>query len=253
MGAAILERIADIFETTVIEPSAMPAAFASQNNIIWHQTNASLDPTFAPDLALLAIKPQYMPEVLPAYAHYKNCVFVSIAAGITLARLINLLGGDRTPVIRIMPNLPASIGAGMSVAIANTAVTDDQRRLCDQILKKIGAAAWLDDESLMDAVTALSGSGPAYVFALCETMTKAGEALGLPRSLAAQLARQTVIGSGELLRHAPDDAATLRAAVTSPKGTTEAALKLLMAPDGLQPLIDRTMAAAASRSKELAQ
>jgi pyrroline-5-carboxylate reductase len=151
-----------------------------------------------------------------------------------------------------MPNLAASIGQGMSVAVANKNVSAEQHALCDKFLCAVGKTAWIEDEGLMDAVTALSGSGLAYVFALCEAMARAGESLGITPALASQLAQQTIIGSGALLAQSHESAEALRATVTSPGGTTEAALKQLIGPNGLYELMLKAMTAAAMRSKELA-
>jgi pyrroline-5-carboxylate reductase len=155
-------------------------------------------------------------------------------------------------VIRAMPNTPASIGRGITVAVPNSRVTAAQRQLADALLTATGAVEWIGDETLMNAVTAVSGSGPAYVFLLAESLARAGEKVGLPAELAARLARATVAGSGELLHRSTIDAATLRHNVTSPGGTTAAALDVLMAPDGLDPLMGRAIAAATKRGRELA-
>ena len=155
------------------------------------------------------------------------------------------------PVVRAMPNTPAAIGRGITVAVA--AKTDAaQRRLAQRLLGATGAVEWVEDESLMDAVTALSGSGPAYVFLLAEALAQAGAAAGLPAKLAETLARETIAGSGELLHRSRDDAASLRQNVTSPGGTTAAALAVLMRPDGLMQLMNEAIAAATARSRELA-
>jgi pyrroline-5-carboxylate reductase len=151
-----------------------------------------------------------------------------------------------------MPNTPAAIGRAITVACAGPLVTQEQRLLCDRLLAAIGESAWVEDEALIDAVTAVSGSGPAYVFLLIEALARAGEAEGLPPDLALRLARSTVAGSGELARISGEDPATLRENVTSPGGTTRAALDMLMTADGLEPLIRRAVAAAAARSRELA-
>jgi pyrroline-5-carboxylate reductase len=151
-----------------------------------------------------------------------------------------------------MPNTPAAIGRGITVACANARVTQQQRQLCDRLLAAIGESAWVEDEALIDTVTAVSGSGPAYVFLLIEALAQAGEAQGLPPALALQLARSTVAGSGELARVSAESPAILRENVTSPGGTTRAALDVLMASDGLQPLIARAVFAAAARSRALA-
>jgi pyrroline-5-carboxylate reductase len=151
-----------------------------------------------------------------------------------------------------MPNTPAAIGRGITVAVPNAKVTPDQRALADRLLGAVGAVEWVADEALLDAVTAVSGSGPAYVFLLAESLARAGAAAGLPADLAARLARATVSGSGELLHQSPLDAATLRQNVTSPGGTTAAALGVLMADNGLDPLMQKAVAAATKRSRELA-
>src|SRR5206468_12097593 len=158
----------------------------------------------------------------------------------------------RAAIVRAMPNLPASIGRGITVAVANARVSARQRDLAEKLLGAIGAVEWVADEGLLDAVTAVSGSGPAYVFLLAETLAAAGVAAGLPADLSARLARATVAGSGELLHRSALDAATLRQNVTSPGGTTAAALDVLMAKNGLGALMDKAVAAATRRSRELA-
>lgn len=175
---------------------------------------------------------------------------ISIMAGVTIAGIGEVCGGR---VVRAMPNTPAAIGRGITVAVAAHDVTSDQRAMADALLRATGSVEWIDDEALMDAVTAVSGSGPAYVFLLAEELARAGIAAGLPAALATRLARDTVSGSGELLHRSESDAATLRQNVTSPGGTTAAALEVLMAPDGLQPLMRRAVAAATQRSKELSK
>jgi pyrroline-5-carboxylate reductase len=214
----------------------------------------SLNPTNVPgDVAVIvvAVKPQTAPEVLPSLAPLvaANTVVVSIMAGRTLRFLEQAMKGA---IVRAMPNTPAAIGRGITVAVANAQVNPGQRALADTLLAGIGAVEWVADEALMDAVTAVSGSGPAYLFLLAETLARAGVAAGLPEQLAATLARATVAGSGELLARSPLDPATLRQNVTSPGGTTAAALKVLMAADGLQPLMTKAIAAATKRSHELA-
>jgi pyrroline-5-carboxylate reductase len=151
-----------------------------------------------------------------------------------------------------MPNTPAAVGRGITVGAANTRVSAAQRDIAHKLLAAIGAVEWVENEALIDAVTAVSGSGPAYVFLLAESLARAGAAAGLPADLAARLARATVSGSGELLHRSPLDAATLRQNVTSPGGTTAAALGVLMAGDGLDPLMEKAVAAATKRSRELA-
>ena len=203
--------------------------------------------------ALLAVKPQMLDDVAPGtVAHVgSNTVIVSILAGPTLERLESFYP-EGQPVIRVMPNTPSSVGRGMSVMCANAHVSPEQVEAARMLLSAIGDVAEIDDEVLMDAVTAVSGSGPAYVFLLAEVMAAAGEKAGLPAELAAQLARQTVTGAGELLHRSDLDPATLRKNVTSPNGTTAAALSVLMGEPGMAELLERAVAAAAKRSRELA-
>jgi pyrroline-5-carboxylate reductase len=202
---------------------------------------------------VVAVKPQSAHEALPALLPFagKRTLVLSIMAGRTLAFLGQALPAG-IGIVRAMPNTPAAIGRGISVACANAAVTARQRRLASDLLAAIGAVEWVADEALMDAVTGLSGSGPAYVFLLAEAMAQAGIAAGLPAELATRLARETVAGSGELLHRSPLDAATLRQNVTSPGGTTAAALDVLMGPGGFETLLTRAIAAATRRSCELA-
>jgi pyrroline-5-carboxylate reductase len=168
----------------------------------------------------------------------------------TIAAIEQVCGGM---VVRAMPNTPAAIGRGITVAVAAKSVNAAQRQLTDALLRATGAVEWVDDERLMDAVTAVSGSGPAYVFLLAEELARAGVEAGLPLELATRLARETVAGSGELLHRSDEPSATLRQNVTSPGGTTAAALEVLMGADGMQSLLTRAVAAATRRSKELAK
>lgn len=200
----------------------------------------------------VAVKPQVMDKVLPAYKALigPDTVVVSIAAGRTLAFLEQHLGG--APMVRAMPNTPAMIGRGITGAFANDRVSGAQRTLVHSLLEVSGPVEWVETEALIDAVTALSGSGPAYVFHLVECMAEAGRKLGLPADLAMRLARATVSGAGELLHQSPDEAAQLRKNVTSPGGTTAAALDVLMADGGMQPLFDTAIKAARDRAQQLA-
>jgi pyrroline-5-carboxylate reductase len=213
----------------------------------------ALPKRMAPAAIVFAVKPQSLPEALPAYRRFADgkTVFLSIAAGKTLRFFARGLG-DEAPVVRAMPNTPAAIGRGISVACANAKVAPAQRALCGKLLAAAGEVAWVEDEALLDPVTAVSGSGPAYVFLLIECLAAAGVAAGLPADLATTLARATVSGSGELARLSSEDAAQLRRNVTSPGGTTEAALKVLMAEDGMAGLMRRAVAAATARSRALA-
>ena len=201
---------------------------------------------------VIAVKPQVAPDAVPKLVAMvgPKTVVVSIMAGRTLAFLEQAL--PNAAIVRAMPNTPAAIGRGITVAVPNGRVSAAARKLTHSLLAATGGVAWTDDEGLMDAVTAVSGSGPAYVFLLAEALARAGVAAGLPQALADQLARATVAGSGELLHRSALDAATLRANVTSPGGTTAAALDVLMGADGLQPILTRAVAAATRRGRELA-
>lgn len=218
---------------------------------ITHYKDAA-DITHSADVVVLAVKPQQMGEALPALKRVvgPSTLVVSIAAGTTLANLAAALGDG--PIIRVMPNTPAQVGQGMSVAVGNAAVTEAHRRVVTNLLNAVGKSAWITDEALIDVVTALSGGGPAYVFLLVEALAAAGEKAGLTHDAAMLLARQTIVGAGALLGSVPTDAATLRKNVTSPGGTTAAALAVLMGDQGWQPLIDEAIAAATRRSRELA-
>ena len=202
---------------------------------------------------MIAVKPQSAPDAVPPLGPYagKNTLVLSIMAGRTIAFLETSLPPGAA-IVRAMPNTPAAIGRGIAVACPNARVSARQRKLAGDLLAAIGKVEWVTDETLMDAVTAVSGSGPAYVFLLAEALARAGAAAGLPADLAQKLARATVAGSGELLNRSPLDAATLRQNVTSPGGTTAAALGVLMAADGIDPLMTKAIAAATRRGKELA-
>jgi pyrroline-5-carboxylate reductase len=202
---------------------------------------------------LIAVKPQVAADVLPTLKPYlgTSTVSVSIMAGRTLGFLERALP-PRAALVRAMPNTPAAIGRGITAAVPNARVSPAHRKLADGLLSATGAVEWIADETLMDAVTAVSGSGPAYVFLLTEALARAGAAAGLPPDLATRLARATVAGSGELLHRSIVDAATLRQNVTSPGGTTAAALHVLMGQDGLGPLMEKAVMAATQRSRELA-
>ena len=200
---------------------------------------------------LLAVKPQMMGTALPAVRDLigPDTVTISIAAGTTIATLEAALGGA---IVRTMPNTPAQVGRGMTGAFANPAVKDADRELVGSLLAAVGEFGWVETESLIDTVTAVSGSGPAYVFLLAECLAKAGVEAGFTPELAERFARQTIIGAGELLNQSPLPADVLRKNVTSPGGTTAAALNVLMAEDGFEPLLVRAVAAAKQRAEELA-
>jgi len=240
----------DARHVVVIEPSPSPeiAAFAAKGI----RLNPSAKDTGTVETLVVAVKPQSFREAGAALKPFAgpNTLVVSIMAGATIASISEICGGA---VVRAMPNTPAAIGRGITVAVAAKNVSAAQRAVADALLLAIGAVEWVDDEALMDAVTAVSGSGPAYVFLLAEELARAGVEAGLPTELATRLARETVAGSGELLRRSEASSATLRQNVTSPGGTTAAALEVLMGADGMQQLMIRAIAAATKRSKELAK
>jgi pyrroline-5-carboxylate reductase len=204
------------------------------------------------DTLVVAVKPQSFREAGAALKAFtgSSTLVVSIMAGTPIALLEAVVGGS---VVRAMPNTPAAIGRGITVAVAARKVSAAQRAIADALLRATGSVEWVEKENLMDAVTAVSGSGPAYVFLLAEELARAGVAAGLPAELAAKLARETVAGSGELLHRSELSPATLRQNVTSPGGTTAAALDVLMGSDGMEKLMTRAVAAATQRSKDLAK
>ena len=235
---------------TVVDPHYDPAAGPAGIRSIAHPDSLPAD--FSPEIILLAVKPQVMDEILPPYARFDRAVFLSIAAGRTIASMQRYLG-EVAAIVRAMPNIPASVRRGVTGLIANDHATEQQKKLCDRLVTAVGEAVWVETESQLDAVTAISGSGPAYLFLMAEALAEAGEKLGLSREVASILARATVSGSGELLRQSPLPAATLRQNVTSPNGTTFAALQVLMQEKGgLADLIGRATDAAARRARELA-
>jgi pyrroline-5-carboxylate reductase len=260
MGRALLKgwlKFPDIGPIVVVEPHPSPDLLTLVDD---HKIQLVTDETAITRLAqirslniVLAVKPQMFANALPAYRSLAqaNVLILSIAAGRTLANLAQLFGGD-AGLIRAMPNTPAEIGLGMTALYADPKTDPDIRARAQRLMAAVGQTAWLTHESDMDAVTALSGSGPAYVFLLVEELAKAGAGLGLAPDLAMTLARQMLIGAGGLLGASPDSAADLRQSVTSPAGTTAAALAVLMAEDGLSPLIVKAVEAAAQRSRALA-
>ena len=255
MGTAMLRgwRAAEAMSHyAVVEPAGLPAGLHSAKEISRHSTPQELPTELEPEAIVFAVKPQIADEVVANYRRWASpgTLFVSIIAGKTLTGLTRRLG--EAAIVRTMPNTPAAIGRGITVACANSLVTAGQKRLCDRLLAAIGESAWIEDEALMDAVTAISGSGPAYVFLLIEALAEAGRAEGLPADLALRLARDTVAGSGELARLSSEGPAQLRENVTSPGGTTRIALDVLMAANGLGTLIRRAVSAATARSRELA-
>ena len=258
MGSAMLagwlERGLDPARIVVQDP-APPAHVKARLDALGIDTQAEVRSLPQPPAVLLvAVKPQVMDEVFPPLARLagKSTVVLSVAAGRPIAGFEAYLP-EATAVVRAMPNTPASVGRGITVAVPNAHVTPAQRQACEELLRAVGEVAWVADEGLMDAVTAVSGSGPAYVFYLAECLGEAGVKAGLPPDLARQLARWTVAGAGELLHRSDLGADQLRQNVTSPGGTTFAALQVLMGESGLAKLMREAVAAAAQRSRELAK
>jgi len=257
MGGAMLAGWLEqgLSPSVVVDPAPAAQALAGPAVTVVESVSV-LPPGFEPGCVVLAVKPQQADAVLPGLARFAGrAVFVSIMAGRGVSGLVAALGGAssgdpvQAAIVRAMPNTPAAIRRGITVAFAGPGVSARQRGLADALLSAVGEVAWTADEALIDPVTALSGGGPAYVFLLAELLEQAGLQQGLPADLARRLARATVAGSGALLAASHEDAAALRVAVTSPNGTTERALAVMMAewPD----TISRAIAAATARSREL--
>lgn len=255
MGGAMLEgwlaRGLAPGKTWVVEPAGAPDLAAKGIHVVAELAAVPVD--LDPAAVIVAVKPQTMDKVLPLLAKLVTArsLVLSIAAGKRIA-LFEAALGRAVPVVRAMPNTPAAVGRGMTVLVGGAAAGPAERELAGKLCAAVGSIGWVEDEGLIDVVTALSGGGPAYVFLLIEVLAKAGVASGLDPDLAMRLARETVTGSGELARRSTEPADQLRRNVTSPAGTTERALNVLMAEDGLQPLFDKAIAAATARSRELA-
>ncbi|MBA83640.1 pyrroline-5-carboxylate reductase [Thalassobius sp. S69A] len=251
MGSAMLEGWLNtgLPATSVWVNDPFPSDWLAASGV---HLNAELPKS--PAIVLIAVKPQMMAQALPTLAAMGNgqTLFVSVAAGVSIATYEQILGAE-TPIIRAMPNTPAAVGRGITAIIGNGGVSAAQLDLAQALLEAVGQVVRLQNEGQMDAVTGVSGSGPAYVFHMIETLAAAGTAQGLPPELAMQLARATVAGAGALAEQAAEDPAQLRVNVTSPNGTTQAGLEVLMdAQTGLPPLMAATVQAATDRSKELA-
>jgi pyrroline-5-carboxylate reductase len=252
MGSALLAgwRESGISQVVVIDPSPEAARLAVDGVLVLPGIS-EIPSIFTPEAVVLAVKPQVAADVVPALARFAPAaLFLSIMAGKTIGWLAAQLG-DAASVIRAMPNTPAAIRMGMSVAVAGPAVSAKQLALGRALLEAAGLVSFVEDEALLDPVTAVSGGGPAYVFLLAELLERAALEQGIPAPLARDLARQTIIGSGALLAASPEDAAELRRAVTSPKGTTERALAVLMADAAWPDAVSTAIAAATARSREL--
>jgi pyrroline-5-carboxylate reductase len=253
MGGALLTgwlaRGLDPKRVVVVEP--YPSGEISGLAATGLRLNPSPKDIGAAATLVVALKPQTFGEAGPGLKPFAgpSTLVVSIMAGTTIASIAAVCGGS---VVRAMPNTPAAIGRGITVAVAANNVSASQRAVADALLRATGSVEWVDDERLMDAVTAVSGSGPAYIFLLAEELARAGVEAGLPADLATKLARETVAGSGELLHRSDLASATLRQNVTSPGGTTAAALEVLMGDGGVAPLMTKAVAAATKRGKDLA-
>ncbi|WP_395830251.1 pyrroline-5-carboxylate reductase [Elstera sp.] len=238
---------------TIVDPHRpSDPVIAADPRVVWVPEVAALEAPGALDAVILAVKPQMMDGALSALTPKLTGtpLILSIAAGKTIAYFRQYFDAA-LPLVRSMPNLPAAIGRGVTVCVVTESVTAAHQKLATDLLSACGAVEWVADEKLIDAVTALSGGGPAYVFALIEAMTEAGIAVGLAPDLAGRLARVTVAGAGELVHQSDLPASTLRENVCSPGGTTIEAIKVLMGPDGWQPIITRAITAATRRAEQL--
>ncbi len=234
----------------VVEPAGLPPPL---DTVAVVSDASQIPESFKPAVIVLAVKPQMLAQTLPDYARFGDAVFLTIAAGKPLRFYKEILGETAT-IVRAMPNTPAAIRKGITVCYATTAVNAKTRALCASLLEAVGLVEWIDDEGLMDAVTAVSGSGPAYVFLLAEVMAAAGIRAGLPEALANKLARATVAGAGELLNTSAETPTQLRNNVTSPGGTTAAALEVLMDDKrGISDLMREAVSAAIKRGQDLAK
>lgn len=258
IGSAILKIWHDRLDNTsfhVLDPSPKEE-ITGRSNTNWHTTPESLFTACkTPDILILAVKPQIMKNVCAGLASHltEDTLILSIAAGQKLSNFESFFS-NKQPVIRAMTNTPAAIGKGATVAVANTNVSDTQKALATDIMATLGLIEWVKDENLLDAVTALSGSGPAYVFLLIEALAAAGKELGLSNDLSEKLARETVIGAAALAENQPHiPPSTLRQNVTSPGGTTEAALNILMADNSFHFLLEKALKAAKNRSQQLSK
>jgi pyrroline-5-carboxylate reductase len=254
MGSAMLAgwRERGLESAVVVDPSPEAAKLAGSGVAVVPGFGEIPD-GFSPTAVILAVKPQMAGAALPDYARFAGrAVFISIMAGKNLKAIGNMLGA-RAAIVRAMPNTPAAVRQGFTVAVAGAHVSSAQRNLTDTLLKAAGDVAWVEDEELLDPVTAVSGGGPAYVFLLTELMEQAAMEQGIPADLARAMARKTVIGAAALLAASTEDASALRIAVTSPKGTTEQALAVLRADGAWPEIFLRAIAAATERSRELAE
>lgn len=221
--------------------------------IDWYKKLSSIPKSYTPDIIVFAVKPNVLDKILPEYKKFVNesITLISIAAGKKLAFYQKHLG-KKAAVVRVMPNLPAAYNQGISVAMANDNVNKLQLFTAHHLLKALGEDVWIEDERLFDAVTAISGCGPAYLFLLTECIAKAGQKVGLPQAMAEKLARYTIIGAGALLEHSDEPASILKQRVASPGGVTEVALKVLENTEsGIAPVMTMAIKVAMERSREM--
>jgi len=254
MGSAMLAgwREMGLSSAVVVDPSEQ-AAKLSGPEVEVVPGFGEIPDGFSPAAVILAVKPQVAAAALPDYARFAaRAVFISIMAGKTLKAIGNMLG-TKAAIVRAMPNTPAAVRQGFTVAVAGAHVSSPQRDLANSLLAATGDIAWVEDEALLDPVTAISGGGPAYVFLLTELMEQAAIAQNIPPDLARAMARKTIIGAAALLAASSEDAAALRIAVTSPKGTTEQALAVLRADGAWPEIFAKAIEAATQRSRELAE
>lgn len=240
MGSALLKGWEPFYDLTVIDPFKEGCT----------QSLEALLPTYTPDVIVIAVKPQMLAEVMPAYVKFNHALFISIAAGVKSERYLTWLG-TKARISRVMPNLPVLVAKGASAYVLNENCTATDDKIVKDLFEKVGLVEKLSHENLFDAVTALSGSGPAYVYYLCECLEQAAVELGLDQQFSQRFARQTIIGAAATLKELATPPAELRANVTSKGGTTEAALGVLMQENQLQTLFSTALKAAHKRAQEL--
>ena len=254
MGSALLARWLQYFPESHFDVIELDHTQRNSAQVTWHKSLDALPQDYPQVFVVFAVKPQQLGDLLPAYGkRFGNVpLYISVAAGKDLQFLASRLG-ERMQVVRAMPNTPALAGQGMSVLCASGTLPASARNVATQLMQAVGKVEWVSDESLMDAVTALSGSGPAYVFLFLECLVKAGMAAGLSENIARTLTLQTVSGSLALAEQSQDSFEQLRKNVTSPGGTTEAALAVLMKNNAMENIVKEAVLAAAKRSKKLSQ
>ncbi len=241
MGAVLLKGWEAFCSVTIVDPFKQGCA----------KSIDELPTDYSPNVIVIAVKPQMLAEVIPAYAKFQDALFISIAAGVPSKRYIQWLG-EKVRLSRVMPNLPVIVSQGASAYVLNENCTNDDDTIVSTLFEKVGIVEKLANENLFDAVTALSGSGPAYVYYLCECLEQAAIELGLDQDFAMRFSRQTIIGAAATLKELPASAEELRVNVTSKGGTTEAALEVLMGSNNLQNLFSNALKSAHKRAHELA-